>query len=94
MFVQVELTPLMRAYTTYTCDDVKKRALRSHFACYEKPYTGAQSICSQTPMDFWYMFWIIRSSFITSYSESLVGLLKVSTILFSGRRMEELQLRK
>ncbi|PVD34638.1 hypothetical protein C0Q70_05915 [Pomacea canaliculata] len=38
----------------------------------------AQSICSQAPMDFWYMFWIIRSSFITSYSESLVGLLKIS----------------
>lgn len=75
---QVELVPLMRSYETYTCKDVKERAYRSHAACYTNPFKDARTICEMPSVDFWQVFWIIRSAYISSYSEALFGLLKVS----------------
>lgn len=75
---QVELVPLMRSYETYSCEDVKERAYRSHAACYTNPFKDARTICEMPSVDFWHVFWIIRSAFISSYSEALFGLLKVS----------------
>ncbi|PVD34637.1 hypothetical protein C0Q70_05914 [Pomacea canaliculata] len=74
--LKVELVPLMRSYETYSCEDVKERAYRSHAACYTNPFKDSRTICEMPSVDFWHVFWIIRSAFISSYSEALFGLLK------------------
>ncbi|XP_047123525.1 uncharacterized protein LOC124806540 [Hydra vulgaris] len=68
--LQVSLVPLLRDYSTVSCNDIFNKAMASHPGCYVSPYQGL-SVCTLSPTDWWQIFWTIKGAFKDQFVETL-----------------------
>lgn len=95
--LQISLVPLIRPWHKQTCSAIQKAAFGSHTCCYTGGSScstpGSPSICGLPALDWWRVFWTIKSAFVlstTSAWESVKGVLGTmkacGTDLIRGRQ--------
>ncbi|CAC5403949.1 unnamed protein product [Mytilus coruscus] len=71
--LQVTLVPVLRPWRSLSCKEIKELAFKSHVPCYVHPDEKRPgiSICNLGPLDFFSVFWTVKSSLVMSVDSSL-----------------------
>jgi len=76
--LQVALVPVLHfCQVQPTCEDIRTKAFHSHVPCYVQPYEGL-SVCTLPVMDWFRIFWTIKSSFEDEFVETFIASVKTA----------------